>query len=472
MTRVLLATSNGTGMGHLTRQAAIALALGADSQTTLFSLSIGLPLAMELGLTGEYCPSYDRPWIASNAWNSYLRDRLGAIIEETRSEVVVFDGVAAYPGIGKTSSALRDVAFIWLRRGMWQRGSSTKQLRRSGFFDQVVEPGDLASDADRGPTATAEGVVRVAPISLVEVLPPSDRAEARRVLGLPRDREIALVTLGSGRLGEITGPGQMAIRELLEGSDLHVAVTRSAVAANEIALEHGDRVSVISGVYPLVPYLSAFDLAVSSAGYNAAHELVPSGVPTLFVANTSTRTDDQEARASRLAELGLALSARDDDLPGIGTETKRLLDPGLRAELAASAQGTRPSFTGASDAARYVTSFARSFTGRRPTLSVALGEGVQSAKDKVKDLLGEERTNSLKRLLGRGPTPITHRATVRITDDAPATVDEPLPLLVTESLDRDLLSGRYPVEHLLPGSSPEYRQRRLDLVRMYYDIVD
>jgi hypothetical protein len=264
----------------------------------------------------------------------------------------------------------------------------------------------------------------------------------------------------------------MAIRELLEASDLHVAVTRSAVAANEIALQHGDRVSVISGVYPLVPYLSAFDLAVSSAGYNAAHELVPSGVPTLFVANTSTRTDDQEARASRLAELGLALSARDDDLPGIGTETKRLLDPGLRAELAASAQGTRPSFTGASDTARYVTSFARSFTGRRPTLSVALGEGVQSAKDKVKDLLGEERTNSLKRLLGRGPTPITHRATVRITDDAPATVDEPLPLLVTESLDRDLLSGRYPVEHLLPGSSPEYRQRRLDLVRMYYDIVD
>jgi hypothetical protein len=171
-----------------------------------------------------------------------------------------------------------------------------------------------------------------------------------------------------------------------------------------------------------------------------------------------------------LAELGLALSARDDDLPGIGTETKRLLDPGLRAELAASAQGTRPSFTGASDTARYVTSFARSFTKRQPSVSVAVAEGTQALKDRIKELIGEERTNSLKKMLGRGPTPITHRATVIVTNEVPSEIDEALPLLLTEDLDGELLAGNFPVEHLLPDSSDEYRQHRLDLIDMYYDV--
>ena len=76
MTNILLATSNGTGMGHLTRQAAVALALSKENNATLFSLSLGLPLATGLGIRGEYCPSYDRPWIATSDWHAYLRDRL------------------------------------------------------------------------------------------------------------------------------------------------------------------------------------------------------------------------------------------------------------------------------------------------------------------------------------------------------------------------------------------------------------
>jgi hypothetical protein len=472
MTNVLLATSNGTGMGHLTRQAAVGLALADPHRAVLFSLSIGLPLATSLGLDGEYVPSYDRPWIESKAWNGYLRDRLIAIIEEAAIDVVLFDGVAVYPGIGQTSSTLREVAFVWLRRGMWRPGANPKQLRRANYFDRVIEPGDLAGDADVGPTADQPDVTRVGPISLIETLDLLPRDEGRAALGLPPEPEIALVTLGSGRLGDVAGPGQVAIHALLEESDMHVAVTRSAVAANEVLVEREDRVTVIRDRFPLLPYLGAFDLGVSSAGYNAVHELVPSGLATLFVANTSTRTDDQQSRSRRLAERGLALHAADDDPAGVETGIRLLLDRSRRHDIAAAATATRPVMTGASETGRIVTDFAAGFTRRRPTISVAVSEQAQRAKDAFKAALGEERTNTLKRLLGRHPSPIANRTEVQIVEDVVAAPgDGPLLLLVTEKLDGATLREPIPVEHLLPGSSPSYRQQRLDLIHHYYDVV-
>ena len=472
MTRVLLATSNGTGMGHLTRQAAVGLSMSGDIEPTLFSLSIGLPQAMSLGLEGEYVPSYDRPWIEGRAWNDYLRDRLTALIEETGSKAVLFDGVAAYPGIGLASSLRRDVGFIWLRRGMWREGTSTTQLRRKSYFDRIFEPGDLAGDADRGPTASERNVTRVSPVSLIEVLDPLPRDEARRALDLPMDGEVALLTLGSGRLGDVAGPGQVAIEALLEKRDVHVAVTRSAVAMNEILAAAGDRVTVIRDVYPLLPYLPAFDMAVSSAGYNAAHELIPSGIPTLFVANTSTRTDDQEARSRRLAELGLGLSATDIDPESVGSAVARLLDEPFRQDLSARASTTRSQMRGASEIAALTLAFITGFTFRKKGLSEMRAERAQMVRDAVKDALGEDRTENLRRRLGRNPISAGRRTRVHISDRPEDHETPTLPVIFTSQLDRQLLAMENPLEHVLVGGSGSYRERRLEMIRTYYDVVD
>jgi hypothetical protein len=473
MTNVVLATSNGTGMGHLTRQAAVALAMPGPDTRVLFSLSVGLPLATGLGINGEYCPSYDQPWVTGRAWHGYLRDRLIAIVEETKAEAVLFDGVAVYPGLLTARSELRDVAFIWLRRGMWRQQTNEAQIRRSSFFDQVIEPGDLAGSSDIGPTSSQRNVTKVAPIGLIESIEPIPRDEARKTLGLPLDRQIALVTLGSGRLGDVAGPGEVTIRTLLEESDLHIAVTRPAVARNVVELGAADRVTEIRDVYPQVGYLNAFDIAISSAGYNAVHELVPAGVPSLFVANTSTRTDDQEARSRRLAELGLGLGARDVDPSAIATGVAKLLDPKQRQDIATAAAATRSEIRGAAETARLTVNLGSGFTRRKRTPAAVLSQQVQLAKESMKDALGEERTNALKRMLGREPSPEGEKLRVRIVGrPEPENQSTTTPLAVTTSLSRVDLELGTPIEHLLPGSSPAYRERRLEMIGTYYEVED
>jgi hypothetical protein len=439
---------------------------------TLFSLSVGLPLAAGLGINGEYCPSYDQPWITGRSWHGYLRDRLIAFVEETKAEAVLFDGVAVYPGIMTARSVLRDVAFIWLRRGMWRQQTNEAQIRRASFFDLVIEPGDLAGDSDLGPTAGQRNVTQVSPISLLEAIDSLPRNEAREALGLPVEREIALVTLGSGRLGDVAGPGEVAIRALLEESDLHIAVTRPAVARNVVDVSGTDRVTEIRDVYPQVSYLSAFDLAVSSAGYNAVHELIPSGLPALFVANSSTRTDDQGARSRRLEELGFGLGARDNDPAAIAGGVGKLLDRKFRADLAAAAASTRERISGAGETARLTVDLGSGFTGRKRSPAVVLSQQVQIAKEALKDALGEERTNALKRLLGREGSPVAEQTRVRITDHPQPTGGQgATPLAVTEALSRPDLDLGTPIEHLLPGSSAAYRERRLEMIKSYYEVI-
>ena len=69
----------------------------------------------------------------------------------------------------------------------------------------------------------------------------------------------------------------------------------------------------LRATYPMSRYFAAFDAAVAAAGYNAYHELIELGVPSLFVP-MHRETDDQPARARYAEEagLGLGLSRADD----------------------------------------------------------------------------------------------------------------------------------------------------------------
>ncbi len=120
---VLLATSNGVGMGHLTRQVTVALA-GADRlDVTLLSLSAALPTVARAAVDGrlpgadrvrfEYCPSRTSAWQGAGAakvawrthWDSYLADRLVALVAETAwvpvppTDISELSGTTAVPAV-------------------------------------------------------------------------------------------------------------------------------------------------------------------------------------------------------------------------------------------------------------------------------------------------------------------------------------------------------------------------------------
>lgn len=453
--RVVLATSNGTGMGHLARQAAVAHLLAGRAEPIVFSLSQAVHVVQRHGLRAEYCPSHHRNWMPHLMWHSYLSARLSLLLRETRARVLAFDGVAPYLGLLRARAAHPDVAFVWIRRGMWRPGVNRRALNARPFFDLVVEPGDVAGAADLGATARLTDATRVSPVSMLEAQPPLSRAEAAAALGLDPDRPTALVTLGAGSINDTVTPAMAAITAFLDTDDWQVAVTRAPLARAGLPSHLADRVHELANVYPLARYLATFDAAVSAAGYNAVHELLLAGVPTILVPNTATATDDQRTRARSLADAGLALYADETQPASVADAVRELLDPTTRGALAEACR-TLPFPTGASETAELLARLADGFTGHRPTSRERLRSLDLTARATAMRILGPRGTAAVRRALGRLPAPGPSRP-LRV---AP---------VITDQLEPRVLNGDRPVEHLLPGSSSLYRTRRLALAYEVYD---
>jgi hypothetical protein len=452
-------------MGHLSRQLTIALAGDGRLESTLMSMSGAVPVMARMGIPTEYCPASNRGWVDSREWHAYLRDRIVALAVEIRAEVLVFDGVAPYPGIGRARRMLPDVAFVWMRRGMWIPGANDHNLDRTAFFDSILEPGDLAGEVDAGPTAGRTDAVRLPPVSMLEVVEPLPRPEAAHALGLDPDSPALLVTLGTGRLGDVVGPGRVVLETALADRRWQICLTKPAIATDGLPLLDPDRVIELVDVYPLVRYLRAFDAAVSAAGYNAVHELVPGGIPTLFVPSPKSVTDDQAARAGWAAAAGLALTAPAADLGAVADATRALLGDDVRAGLAerAAAVGV-PS--GASRAAE-VLSGAEVTAAQPGARSVGEGFGARARRG-IQRLIGPAGTSLVRWVLRRqGLRPTVERLSL-----APIGVDVPgaTPLVFGDEISLDLLRSGAVVEHVLSSGSARYRATRRQIVGRYHDI--
>jgi hypothetical protein len=442
---VIFMTSNGVGMGHLSRQLTTALSGPRRFNVVVFSLSGALPRIMAAEASGElpeasgrgiryeYCPSWESGWFPTNGWRAvvrrhyrsyrwapYLRDRIVALAAETRASALVFDGVVPYDGLLQARVALRQVKFAWVRRGLWRPGTPERRLDASRHFDLTIEPGDIAAASDRGPTAGRSDAQRVAPVSLIDVLEPTSRAAARATLGLPQAGPVLLLAPGSGALGSVEGTTREILRAVRErGPEWTVAVTRQPIAKHEVGTREDD-VVVLDDVYPLARHLNAFDAAVGAAGYNSLHELLSAHVPSLFVPSTSHVTDDQEARAAGASLRHAAIIEGEDGLHGA---VGRLLDPDVQHGLrTACSRLERP--TGGGEAANLIADLAAS---------------------------GSPTSDGLN--LAAPPHPwIDLRTRTRPGSSAS--------IVTSEHVKTTDVRGTHPIEHILAGSSVEYRRTR------------
>jgi UDP:flavonoid glycosyltransferase YjiC (YdhE family) len=350
MDRALFITSNGTGLGHLTRSMAIARRLN-ELEPLFITLSAAAPVVRELGFPVEYIASHATPGAGSDwRWSRRLRGRLRAAIAEAAPRVIVFDGAHPYLPLIDAMRASSDARRVWCRRPLWQPGSNIGAIGREGAFDEVLEPGEFASELDRGPTVARRGHAHVVdPIVFCAPEELLSRGDAERELGLDPAPVRVLVALGQG--AEVRDAAGTCLRHLAGRDGVQVAALSSAIAPG---LDVAADVVHLRATYPISRYYRAFDAAVSAAGYNGYHELIHLGVPALFVP-MRRETDDQAARARYAEQAGVGLAATEG--ARLAGALDELLDPARRARMGERLAELHPA-NGAAPAARWLEELA------------------------------------------------------------------------------------------------------------------
>jgi UDP:flavonoid glycosyltransferase YjiC (YdhE family) len=456
---IILATSNGVGMGHLARASAIALELKEIANPIIVSMAGGVAEVPNfVGVRCEYIPGRDRGWMPRKLWDAYLRDRLLALIEETDAQVLSFDGVVPYPGVIGAKLKKNDLALVWVRRGLWQKKPQGLALGlQSMMMDAIIEPGDFARVYDHGPTKNRKDAVVTSAVSLYQESTAFDRDDARIALGIDSNRPAVLVQLGTGD-SDVNEKMTAALKGLIGWKDLQVVLTKKPIDANGNSLvPEGLEIKQVR-YFPLAKVLHAFDAAICATGYNGVHELLPAHVPTVFVSNIRG-TDDQEARAQWCHDLGYALRADQADLTNITETVKLLQDPEERARLHRMCKKL-PEANGAKEAAQILYEMATIKHGAQPSLVARLR---LRARD-FSLISFRQFANAIYRQLALVYRKFNPHIVVQIVKtDAPHFGDE------TDSKTmRQLINGEVRYEHLIAGASENYRRRRDEIASAAY----
>jgi hypothetical protein len=330
--RVLFVTSNGVGIGHLTRMLAVARRCPQPLEPMFLTLSPAISIVREQGFLVEYLPFHGRLGCDIQDWNRWLRQELSEVIAFYDPAVLVFDGNVPYQGLVDALRDHLDVWSVWCRRGMWQPGRGKEAISRERHFDAVVEPRDLAGAEDRGLTVQSRARTRlVDPIRLLDAGDILSRGEARTALGIDPSRPAVLLQLGSGNNYDYATLRRVAIALLQERYAADVRVAEWLIAEQPIKPPEG--VGILEE-YPLSRYLRAFDLVISAVGYNSFHELLLAGVPAIFVPNEHPQQDDQLARARFAERQGVGACVRVREIYRLSAWVERLLQPEERQRIA------------------------------------------------------------------------------------------------------------------------------------------
>ena len=456
---IILATSNGVGMGHLARASAIALALKEYANPIIVSMASGIAEVPEfMGIRCEYIPGRDRLWMSREKWDAYLRDRLLALVDETSARVLSFDGVVPYPGVIAAKFSHPKLSLVWVRRGLWQKKPQRFVLGlQSKMMDQIVEPGDIARSYDFGPTAIRKDATLTSPVSLFQKNDAFTRDEARKILGLDLNRPAVLVQLGTGD-SDVNEKMTAALSGLLGWKDLQVILTKQPLDKDGKSLAPDGLDIRVVRYFPLAKVLHAFDASVCATGYNGVHELLPAQVPTVFVSNIRG-TDDQEARAKWCHDFGFALRADQANLADVTAKVRQLQDPEIRARLSDKCSQL-PEPTGGVEIAKILYELAIAKEPIRPSrltyLRLTIQEHINRGMRHVA-YLGLRRAGLIYRALHP-------HIVVQVTRQEP-------PVWGDQNTAKELhslIKGEQRFEHLITGASQKYKSRRAQIAEAAY----
>ncbi|NJM82352.1 MAG: hypothetical protein HC844_07535 [Tabrizicola sp.] len=348
---VVMITSNGVGLGHLTRLMAVAKHLPAPAQISFFTLSQGFRLALEAGYLTQYVPFHRVTGASVAAWNLALAEELGDFLDLTRPEIVVFDGNVPYSGMLAALDARGWIKRVWMRRALWNP-LAAQPIKDAERFDLILEPGELAARFDTGATTRSAAIV-LPPVVQIDPADRLSREDALAELGLEAGRLNVGVMLGAGTNFDLTGIRQAMLDQLLCHPEVAVTEFVPPIAGGDPARSARHR-----GVacHPAARLTAAFDFMIAGAGYNSFHEAMLHRVPTIFVPNEADEMDCQSLRARYARSIGCGEMVRASDRIGLGAVIGRMLDPAVRASMTRR-MSRFVAADGAKEAARIISLF-------------------------------------------------------------------------------------------------------------------
>ena len=457
---IILATSNGIGMGHLTRASAIASELKSFANPIIISMASGVVEVPKIaGVRFEYVPGRDRRWMGRFEWDKYLRDRIAALIDETGAKIVSFDGVVPYPGIIGVKNIRPDISLVWVRRGFWQKTPQRYLLNlQSKMMDLIITPGDYSQSYDKGPTTNRNDSTLVKPISIYNPRNSLSKPEARKTLGIDPDRPAVLVQLGIGE-ADANAKLTAALTGLLSWPNLQVILTKDPIDSQGKNLAPAGLDIKVIRYFPLANVLNAFDAAICAAGYNSVHEELAASIPTLFIPNTRG-TDNQASRAAWTADNKMALTVDQSNLKQIEENAGKLALQNVRDELAANCLKL-PQASGAAEVAQIFKELLQ-----KPRQNIEQKTSTVF-KLKMNDLLGHGWRGMAYSVL-QGLT-VVYRW-IKPHQKVDVLHSASLNIIESETSDelRKLIKAGNPFEHLIIDASPAYKNRRIEIASKAY----
>ncbi|HJX76998.1 glycosyltransferase [Glutamicibacter sp.] len=300
MPHVLFITSNGAGMGHITRCLAVAKSGSEDFHASFVTLSTSAEVIAQQGFEYLHFASAGTTGQPARLWNNNFYQFFNVLTRRNHFDAVVFDGTWIYRGLRDVLDKKPSLKLIWLRRGLWKKTASIEQLpEMEAYCARILTPWDVGDRLDDGPLSHRKTQTLVQGIVLSNSALLS-RKSALEELALDPDGNYALVQLGAGNINDISDIRQKvtaAIQEQSRGAVMPVIA--SSPLSNHV---QGDENSITVRKYPISPYLRAFDFVVSAAGYNSIHEIIKWDVPSLVIPNLNASTDDQKTRADALCD--------------------------------------------------------------------------------------------------------------------------------------------------------------------------
>jgi UDP:flavonoid glycosyltransferase YjiC (YdhE family) len=304
---IVFVSTNGVGLGHLTRALGIARSvkkLNHEAGIIFFTTSPAINIVRDFGFKAYYLPN-EREFPSGflpSMWSRLFRNQLQEIFAIHHPKAFVFDGFKPYNGLCQAISGEKGMVSYWVIRRQRDIQAADELSYRESYFDEVLEPEELSW----GPRCNNEE--NVAPVMLLSREEALSREQARKLLRIPENKIAVYIQLGAGAVNDIQSPILTALEILKDNEDCFLIVGESLLGQRmDYSLDSG----FVLRDFPNSRYFNGFDLAISAAGYNTFHELLHFGVPTIFIPNENTGADDQVARAKRAFRAKAALLVRE-----------------------------------------------------------------------------------------------------------------------------------------------------------------